>query len=132
VLADSATLKWPGLFVQRYRFPRVVDGFLVPAAAEPLIACNIGVRQSSRNVRLVGAWLTAACGVETCSSPARRHLTNCAGTRLWEHVAAGHQAIGVRCNVADEAEVAAMVEQTVSTFDRLDAAYNNAGVHSTA
>ena len=58
VLADSATLKWPGLFVQRYRFPRVVDGFLVPATAEPLIACNIGVRQSFRNVRLAGAWLT--------------------------------------------------------------------------
>jgi NAD(P)-dependent dehydrogenase (short-subunit alcohol dehydrogenase family) len=49
-----------------------------------------------------------------------------------ELVAAGHQAIGVRCNVADEAEVAAMVEQTVSTFGRLDAAYNNAGVQSPA
>ena len=30
VLADSATLKWSGLFARRYRFPRVVDGFLVP------------------------------------------------------------------------------------------------------
>ena len=37
VLADSATLKWPGLFARRYRFPRVVDGFLVPATAEALI-----------------------------------------------------------------------------------------------
>ena len=45
-------------------------------------------------------------------------------------VAAGHQAIAVRCNVADEAEVAAMIEQTVSTFGRLDAAFNNAGVQS--
>jgi NAD(P)-dependent dehydrogenase (short-subunit alcohol dehydrogenase family) len=45
-------------------------------------------------------------------------------------VAAGHKAIAVRCNVADEAEVAAMVEQTVSTFGRLDAAFNNAGVQS--
>ncbi len=43
-------------------------------------------------------------------------------------VAAGHQAIAVRCNVADEAEVAAMVEQTVAAFGRLDAAFNNAGV----
>jgi NAD(P)-dependent dehydrogenase (short-subunit alcohol dehydrogenase family) len=33
-------------------------------------------------------------------------------------VAAGHKAIGIRCDVADEAEVAAMVEQTVSTFGR--------------
>jgi NAD(P)-dependent dehydrogenase (short-subunit alcohol dehydrogenase family) len=44
--------------------------------------------------------------------------------------AAGHKAIGIRCNVADEAQVAAMVEQTVATFGRLDAAFNNAGVQS--
>jgi NAD(P)-dependent dehydrogenase (short-subunit alcohol dehydrogenase family) len=47
-------------------------------------------------------------------------------------MAAGHKAIGIRCNVADEAEVAAMVEQTVSTFGRLDAAFNNAGIQSPA
>src|SRR6266446_1688362 len=45
-------------------------------------------------------------------------------------VAAGHKAIGIRCDVADEAEVAAMVEQTVSTFGRLDAAFYNAGVQA--
>jgi NAD(P)-dependent dehydrogenase (short-subunit alcohol dehydrogenase family) len=44
--------------------------------------------------------------------------------------AAGHKSIGIRCNVADEAEVAAMVEQTVSNFGRLDAAFNNAGVQA--
>src|SRR5256884_4419236 len=49
-----------------------------------------------------------------------------------ELVSAGYKAIAVRCNVADEAEVAAMVEQTVSTFGRPDAAYNNAGVQSPA
>jgi NAD(P)-dependent dehydrogenase (short-subunit alcohol dehydrogenase family) len=47
-------------------------------------------------------------------------------------VAMGHQAIGIRCNVADEPEVAAMVEQVVSTLGRLDAAFNNAGVQSPA
>src|SRR5881296_3978979 len=51
-------------------------------------------------------------------------------TAAEELVAAGHKAIGIRCNVADEADVAAMVEQAVSTFGRLDAAYNNAGVQS--
>ena len=45
-------------------------------------------------------------------------------------VAAGHKARAIRCDVADEAEVTAMVEQTVSTFGRLDAAFNNAGVQS--
>jgi NAD(P)-dependent dehydrogenase (short-subunit alcohol dehydrogenase family) len=40
----------------------------------------------------------------------------------------GGKAIGVRCDVADEAQVAAMVERTVAEFGRLDAAYNNAGI----
>src|SRR6266849_3542431 len=47
-------------------------------------------------------------------------------------VAAGHKALAIRCDVADERQVAAMVEQTVSTFGRLDAAFNNAGVQSPA
>jgi NAD(P)-dependent dehydrogenase (short-subunit alcohol dehydrogenase family)/quercetin dioxygenase-like cupin family protein len=42
--------------------------------------------------------------------------------------AGGYKAIGIRCDVADEAEVAAMVEQIVSSFGRLDAAFNNAGI----
>jgi NAD(P)-dependent dehydrogenase (short-subunit alcohol dehydrogenase family) len=45
-------------------------------------------------------------------------------------VTAGHKALAIRCDVADEQQVAAMVEQTVSTFGRLDAAFNNAGVRS--
>ncbi len=45
-------------------------------------------------------------------------------------VTAGHKAIAIRCDVADEAQVKAMVEQTVSTFGRLDAAFNNAGIQS--
>src|SRR5262249_42850116 len=49
-----------------------------------------------------------------------------------ELVSSGYKAIPIRCNVGDEAEVAAMVTHTVSTFGRLDAAYNNAGVQSPA
>lgn len=45
-----------------------------------------------------------------------------------EITSAGGKAIGVRCDVAEEAEVAAMVERTVDAFGRLDAAYNNAGI----
>ena len=43
-------------------------------------------------------------------------------------VAAGHQAIGIRCDVSDEADVAALVRDTVSAFGRLDMAFNNAGI----
>ena len=57
VLADSAMLKWQGLFVRRYRFPRVVDGFLVPATAEPLIACIIAGSAEFKEREIGGAWL---------------------------------------------------------------------------
>jgi NAD(P)-dependent dehydrogenase (short-subunit alcohol dehydrogenase family) len=43
-------------------------------------------------------------------------------------IAAGHQALAIRCDVSDDAQVAAMVERTVAEFGRLDAAFNNAGV----
>jgi NAD(P)-dependent dehydrogenase (short-subunit alcohol dehydrogenase family) len=45
-------------------------------------------------------------------------------------VSDGRKALAVRCDVADDAEVALMVEKTVSTFGQLDAAFNNAGVQS--
>ncbi len=41
---------------------------------------------------------------------------------------AGGHAMGVLCDVSDEAQVAAMVERTVGAFGRLDAAFNNAGI----
>lgn len=44
--------------------------------------------------------------------------------------ARGHKALAIKCDVADDAQVEAMVEQTVSAFGRLDAAYNNAGVQN--
>jgi NAD(P)-dependent dehydrogenase (short-subunit alcohol dehydrogenase family) len=43
-------------------------------------------------------------------------------------VAVGRKAVAVRCDVSDDAEVAAMVDRAVAEFGRLDAAFNNAGV----
>ena len=45
-----------------------------------------------------------------------------------ELIAAGRKALAVRCDVSDDAQVAAMVERAVAEFGRLDAAFNNAGV----
>jgi NAD(P)-dependent dehydrogenase (short-subunit alcohol dehydrogenase family) len=42
----------------------------------------------------------------------------------------GHKTLAFRCDVSDDAQVEAMVKQTVATFGRLDAAYNNAGVQN--
>src|SRR5438477_8712000 len=44
--------------------------------------------------------------------------------------AQGYKALAVHCDVADDAQVEAMVERTVAAFGRLDAAYNNAGVQN--
>jgi NAD(P)-dependent dehydrogenase (short-subunit alcohol dehydrogenase family) len=43
-------------------------------------------------------------------------------------IASGHQALGVVCDVTDEAQVSALVDRTVETFGRLDMAFNNAGI----
>src|SRR4051794_21643287 len=40
----------------------------------------------------------------------------------------GYQALGVTCDVSDEAQVTAMVDDTVAAFGRLDMAFNNAGI----
>jgi NAD(P)-dependent dehydrogenase (short-subunit alcohol dehydrogenase family) len=49
-----------------------------------------------------------------------------AATRSLE--SAGHEVLAVTCDVADEVQAAALVERAVSTFGRLDMAYNNAGI----
>jgi NAD(P)-dependent dehydrogenase (short-subunit alcohol dehydrogenase family) len=43
---------------------------------------------------------------------------------------AGHQALGVLCDVSQEEQVAALVDRTVTTFGRLDVAFNNAGIQA--
>jgi NAD(P)-dependent dehydrogenase (short-subunit alcohol dehydrogenase family) len=45
---------------------------------------------------------------------------------------AGYRVLAVRCDVADEGQVAAAVAQTAETFGSLDMAYNNAGIQSPA
>jgi len=55
-------------------------------------------------------------------------VDNALRTETEKLVAAGHKALAIRCDVINDAEVAAMIEQTVATFGRLDAAFNNAGI----
>ncbi len=49
-----------------------------------------------------------------------------------ELAAAGNKALAVRCDVTDDGQVAAMIDQTVAEFGRLDAAFNNAGIMTPA
>src|SRR5438067_13805715 len=57
-VADSASLQWKGLFVRRYRLPRVVDRFLVPATPEPLISCGLAGSAEFREREVGGPWVT--------------------------------------------------------------------------
>jgi NAD(P)-dependent dehydrogenase (short-subunit alcohol dehydrogenase family) len=42
----------------------------------------------------------------------------------------GFAALAIRCDVSNDAQVEAIVKQTVASFGRLDVAYNNAGVQN--
>jgi len=42
----------------------------------------------------------------------------------------GYKTLAIRCDVSDDAQVEAMVKQTVAAFGKLDAAYNNAGIQN--
>jgi AraC family transcriptional regulator len=57
VVADSMALRWPGLFVRRYKLPRVVDRFLVPATPEPLISCQLAGSAEFRERDLGQNWI---------------------------------------------------------------------------
>jgi NAD(P)-dependent dehydrogenase (short-subunit alcohol dehydrogenase family) len=78
---------------------------------------------------LVTARVFAEAGAAVALADLHENAVRAAAEEL---VSTGHKAIAVRCDVADEAEVKTMVEQTVSTFGSLDAAFNNAGVQSLA
>ena len=55
-----------------------------------------------------------------------------ARTAAEQLAASGHRAIASTCDVTNETQVKRMVEEVVSVFGRLDAAFNNAGVQSLA
>jgi NAD(P)-dependent dehydrogenase (short-subunit alcohol dehydrogenase family) len=52
-------------------------------------------------------------------------------TKAAEHLTAeSYKTLAITCDVSDDEQVKAMVDKTVATFGRLDAAYNNAGVQN--
>ena len=58
IVADSAALQWTGLYARRFRFPRAVDRFLVPATAEPLISCIVRGEAEFQEREIGGEWIT--------------------------------------------------------------------------
>lgn len=57
-VADSAALRWPGLYARRRQLPRVVDRLLIPATPEPHIACVLRGVAEFQERDVGGAWIT--------------------------------------------------------------------------
>src|SRR2546426_545950 len=85
------------------------------------------VTGAGQGIGLATAQAFAAAGAAVVMADVNEAAARSAAEQL---LAAGHKAMAVRCDVADEAQVKAMLDKTVSTFGRLDAAFNNAGVQT--
>jgi NAD(P)-dependent dehydrogenase (short-subunit alcohol dehydrogenase family) len=84
------------------------------------------VTGAGSGIGLATARAFAEAGAAVVLADKDEEPVNAAADKL---TAAGRNAIAVRCDVTDDAEVASMVEQTASRFGRLDAAFNNAGIN---
>src|SRR5215213_844410 len=83
------------------------------------------VTGAAAGMGLATAWAFAEAGAAVVLADFKEDAVKAAADEL---VAGGHKALAVRCDVSDDAQVAAMVERTVAAFGRLDCAFNNAGV----
>ena len=83
------------------------------------------VTGAAAGMGLATAWAFAEAGASVVLADFKEDTVKAEAEKL---VSAGHKALAVRCDVSDDAQVAAMVERTVAAFGRLDCAFNNAGV----
>jgi NAD(P)-dependent dehydrogenase (short-subunit alcohol dehydrogenase family) len=83
------------------------------------------VTGASSGMGLATAQAFAAAGAAVVMADINRTALLTAHDSL---ISAGHQALAVTCDVADEAQVAELIERAVATFGRLDMAFNNAGI----
>jgi NAD(P)-dependent dehydrogenase (short-subunit alcohol dehydrogenase family) len=83
------------------------------------------VTGAAAGMGLATARAFAEAGAAVVLADYRQDQVNAEAEKL---TAAGHKAIALRCDVSDDAQVAALVDSTVAQFGRLDAAFNNAGV----
>ncbi|MDH2431395.1 glucose 1-dehydrogenase [Pokkaliibacter sp. MBI-7] len=87
------------------------------------------VTGAASGMGLTAARAFARAGAAVVLADIRRDALQAAADEM---AAAGHQVLAVPGDITDEAYVSLLVEKTVKTFGRLDAAFNNAGIQSPA
>lgn len=75
-------------------------------------------------------WAVARMFAESGASVVLVDMDSTVKERAEELSAAGHKAVGYICDVSDENTVKETMEKAVAFFGRIDAAYNNVGVHA--
>ena len=85
------------------------------------------VTGASSGMGLATAQAFAESGAAVVLADINDESLRAATTGLRAH---GHQVLGIRCDVSDEQQVAALVDQTVASYGRLDMAFNNAGIQA--
>lgn len=83
------------------------------------------VTGAASGMGLATARAFAEAGAAVVLADYREELVKAEAAQL---VAAGRQALGLGCDVSDDAQIEEMIERTIDEFGRLDAAFNNAGV----
>lgn len=83
------------------------------------------VTGAASGMGLATATAFAEAGATVVMADYRQDVVTAAADKL---ASTGANVLALTCDVSDEAQVAAMIERTVTEFGQLDAAFNNAGV----
>jgi NAD(P)-dependent dehydrogenase (short-subunit alcohol dehydrogenase family) len=83
------------------------------------------VTGAAMGMGLAAARAFAACGASVVLADRDGELAGREAARI---VGEGGSALGVACDVTDEAQIAAAVDRAVAEYGRLDMAFNNAGI----